>query len=57
MCGFSAIYASLAQVLNEFYGKVFLPPGLIKTAGRGLDKLNLGSRPARRSNLPVIIVQ
>ena len=26
-CGFSAIYAGLAQVLNEIYGKVILPLG------------------------------
>src|SRR4029453_13497209 len=26
-CGFSAIYAGLAQVLNEVYGKVMLPLG------------------------------
>ena len=26
-CGFSAIYAGLAQVLNELYGKVILPLG------------------------------
>ena len=26
-CGFSAIYAGLAQVLNELYGKVLLPLG------------------------------
>ena len=26
-CGFSAIYAALAQVLNELYGKVILPLG------------------------------
>jgi hypothetical protein len=26
-CGFSAIYAALAQVLNEIYGKVILPLG------------------------------
>jgi succinate-acetate transporter protein len=28
-CGFSAIYAGLAQVLNELYGKVILPLGLV----------------------------
>ena len=28
-CGFSAIYAGLAQVLNEVYGKVLLPLGLV----------------------------
>jgi succinate-acetate transporter protein len=29
-CGFSAIYAGLAQVLNELYGKVVLPLGPVK---------------------------
>jgi uncharacterized protein len=29
-CGFSAIYAGLAQVLNEVYGKVVLPLGAVK---------------------------
>ena len=29
-CGFSAIYAGLAQVLNELFGKVVLPLGLVK---------------------------
>jgi len=29
-CGFSAIYAGLAQVLNEVYGKVIWPLGVIK---------------------------
>jgi uncharacterized protein len=29
-CGFSAIYAGLAQVLNEIYGKVVLPLGSVK---------------------------
>jgi uncharacterized protein len=28
-CGFSAIYAGLAQVLNEVYGKTMLPLGLV----------------------------
>jgi succinate-acetate transporter protein len=28
-CGLSAIYAGLAQVLNEVYGKVVLPLGLV----------------------------
>ena len=27
VCGFSAIYTGLAQVLNELYGKVVLPLG------------------------------
>jgi succinate-acetate transporter protein len=30
VCGFSAIYAGLAQVLNELYGKVVLPLGAVK---------------------------
>ena len=30
ICGFSAIYTGLAQVLNELYGKVVLPLGLIR---------------------------
>ena len=30
VCGFSAIYTGLAQVLNEVYGKVVLPLGVIK---------------------------
>ena len=30
LCGFSAIYTGLAQVLNELYGKVILPLGPIK---------------------------
>jgi succinate-acetate transporter protein len=29
-CGFSAIYAGLAQVLNEIYGKVVLPLGPVR---------------------------
>jgi hypothetical protein len=29
-CGFSAIYAGLAQVLNEVYGKTVLPLGVLK---------------------------
>jgi uncharacterized protein len=29
-CGFSAIYAGLAQVLNEIFGKVVLPLGALK---------------------------
>jgi hypothetical protein len=28
-CGFSAIYAGLAQVLNEIYGKTVLPLGSV----------------------------
>ena len=30
ICGFSAIYAALAQVLNEVYGKTILPLGQVK---------------------------
>jgi succinate-acetate transporter protein len=30
-CGFSAIYAGLAQVLNEIFGKTVLPLGAVKT--------------------------
>ncbi len=30
VCGFLAIYTGLAQVLNELYGKVVLPLGLVK---------------------------
>ena len=30
VCGFSAIYTGLAQVLNELYGKVILPLGPVK---------------------------
>ncbi len=29
-CGFSAIYTGLAQVLNEVFGKVVLPLGMVK---------------------------
>jgi succinate-acetate transporter protein len=29
-CGFSAIYAGLAQVLNEIYGKIVLPLGAVE---------------------------
>jgi len=28
-CGFSAVYAGLAQVLNEVYGKTILPLGTV----------------------------
>jgi succinate-acetate transporter protein len=28
-CGFSAIYAGLAQVLNELFGKTVLPLGIV----------------------------
>jgi uncharacterized protein len=30
VCGFSAIYTGLAQVLNELYGRTILPLGLVK---------------------------
>ena len=30
VCGFSAIYTGLAQVLNELYGKVLLPLGVVQ---------------------------
>ncbi|MFB0918387.1 MAG: acetate uptake transporter [Clostridiaceae bacterium] len=30
ICGFTAIYAAIAQVLNEVYGKVVLPLGNVK---------------------------
>ena len=30
VCGFSAIYTGLAQVLNELYGKTILPLGVVK---------------------------
>jgi succinate-acetate transporter protein len=30
ICGFSAIYAGIAQVLNEVYGRTLLPLGLVK---------------------------
>jgi succinate-acetate transporter protein len=30
LCGFSAFYASIAQVLNEVYGRVVLPLGPVK---------------------------
>jgi succinate-acetate transporter protein len=30
VCGFSAIYTGLAQVLNELFGKTVLPLGLVK---------------------------
>src|ERR1700730_9015822 len=31
LCGFSAIYTGLAQVLNELYGKVIMQDGPVKT--------------------------
>ncbi|WP_373808073.1 acetate uptake transporter, partial [Jeotgalibaca porci] len=30
LCGFSAIYAAMAQVLNELYGKSVMPIGEVK---------------------------
>jgi succinate-acetate transporter protein len=30
VCGFSAIYAGLAQVLNELFGKIVVPLGPVK---------------------------
>ena len=30
VCGFSAVYTGLAQVLNEIYGRVVLPLGVVK---------------------------
>ena len=30
VCGLSAIYAGIAQVLNEIYGKELLPLGIVK---------------------------
>lgn len=30
LCGFSAIYAAVAQILNEVYGKVVMPIGPVK---------------------------
>ena len=30
VCGFSAIYTGLAQILNELYGKTILPLGVVK---------------------------
>jgi succinate-acetate transporter protein len=30
LCGLSAIYAGLAQVLNEVYGKNVMPLGIVK---------------------------
>lgn len=30
ICGFSAIYAAMAQVLNEVYGKEIMPIGVVK---------------------------
>lgn len=31
VCGFSAVYTGLAQILNELYGKVVLPLGTVKS--------------------------
>ena len=32
LCGLSAMYAGIAQVLNEVYGKTVLPLGVVKKA-------------------------
>jgi len=32
VCGLSAVYAALAQVLNEVYGRVVLPLGPVRNA-------------------------
>lgn len=34
LCGFTAIYAAMAQVLNEVYGKTLLPIGEVKVKER-----------------------
>ena len=34
ICGISAMYAGLAQVLNESYGRTVLPIGIVKPAGK-----------------------
>ncbi|MFB3766520.1 MAG: acetate uptake transporter [Methanotrichaceae archaeon] len=42
-CGFTAIYAAAAQVLNEVYGKVILPIGPVsKIAKKGAEKAATG---------------
>ena len=33
LCGLSAVYAAIAQVLNEVYGRTILPLGSIVRAG------------------------
>jgi len=33
VCGLSAIYTGLAQVLNEVYGRTVLPLGTVKNSG------------------------
>jgi len=30
VCGFSALYAAVAEVLNEVYGKIVLPLGVVR---------------------------
>jgi uncharacterized protein len=37
LCGFTAIYAAMAQVLNEVYGKIILPIGESKVHERLVD--------------------
>ncbi|MEH7493502.1 acetate uptake transporter [Neobacillus niacini] len=37
LCGFTAIYAAMAQVLNEVYGKIILPIGESKVQERLAD--------------------
>ena len=40
LCGFTAIYAAMAQVLNEVYGKIILPIGESKVQERLVDDSN-----------------
>jgi len=35
ICGLSAIYTALAQVLNELYGRTVAPLGLMAAEGKG----------------------
>jgi succinate-acetate transporter protein len=44
LCGFSAIYAALAQVLNEVYGRTVWPLGLV--ANKARQPLELAGRRA-----------
>lgn len=37
VCGLSAVYASLAQVLNEVWGKVICPLGIVSRKGGSHD--------------------
>jgi uncharacterized protein len=41
LCGFTAIYAAMAQVLNEVYGKIILPIGESKVQERLVDDSNI----------------